>query len=681
MSIGWRFVVPAALLSAFAFAAPPEHAVVLPHTDPVLERAIARVYPSLVQIHVLSAYSEGGRERKFQASGSGAIISAEGYVITNHHVVGKATSIRVILPTFEELEATLVGTDPLADIAVIKLDLSQRPPGSPPLPVAHFGDSSKLRVGDTVLAMGCPLALSQSVTRGIVANTDMRIPRLMELDGENVGSVVKWIGHDAQIFPGNSGGPLVNLDGEIVGINELGMGLAGAIPADLARTVAEQLIAKGKVERAWTGMAFQPLLKDSPPSMTGVLVSAVLPGTPAAIAGVKAGDRVLAVEGHPVNVRFDTQLPAFTNELLHHTPGAPLVLKLARGSQELTVTLSPLLRDEARAKEVELKEWGLTVRRLTRMESIDLQRPDTRGVLVSTLLPGGPSDKAVPPLRQNDVVTTVAGKPVDSPDALLSATTAILKGAKAPVPTVVGFERGAEKFLTLVEVGIRSPQEPAAEASRGWLPISTQVLSPKLATALGYKGRKGARVTQVYPDGDSVGLKVGDVITKVDDALVEASEPQDSDVFDALVRAYKPGSKAQFSVLRDGKPLTLTITLKEGPRQENELRVYEDVALEFRARDISYLDRVRRRWGKDESGALVSQVDTGGWAAVGGLRADDLITSVDGRPVQTVQELEVLLRPVKEKKPRHLTFFVKRGVQTLFLELQPTWGDIREASK
>jgi len=681
MPIGWRSLTPLAFLSALAFAAPPERTAILPHTDPVLERAIARVYPSLVQIHVLSAYSEGGRERKFQASGSGAIISADGYVITNHHVVGKATSIRVILPTFEELEATLVGTDPLADIAVIKLDLSQRPPGSLPLPVAHFGESSKLKVGDTVLAMGCPLALSQSVTRGIVANTDMRIPRPLELDGENVGSVVKWIGHDAQIFPGNSGGPLVNLDGEIVGINELGMGLAGAIPADLARSVAEQLIAKGKVERAWTGMAFQPLLKDSPPSMGGVLVAAVLPGTPAAAAGVKAGDRVLAVEGRPVNVRFDTQLPAFTNELLQHTPGASLVLKLARGSQELTVTLSPLLRDEARAKEVELKEWGLTVRRLTRMESIDLQRPDTRGVLVSTLLPGGPSDKAVPPLRQNDILTTVAGKPVDSPDALLKATAALLKGARAPVSTVVSFERGAEKLLTLVEVGIRPPQEPAAEASRGWLPLSTQVLSPKLATALGYKGRKGARVTQIYPDGESTGLKVGDVITKVDDALVEASEPQDTDVFDALVRAYKPGSKALFAVLRDGKPLTLTVTLREGPRQESELRVYEDVTLEFRARDISYLDRVKRRWSKDEAGALVSQVDTGGWAAVGGLRADDLITSVDGKPVQTVQELEVLLKPVKEKKPHHLTFFVKRGVQTLFLELQPTWGDIRETTK
>jgi serine protease Do len=677
MSIGWNFLVPAVL----ALAASTEQAAVLPHTDPVLERAIARVYPSLVQIHVLSAYSEGGRERKFQASGSGAIISADGHVITNHHVVGKATSIRVILPTFEELEAKLVGTDPLADIAVIQLDLSKRPAGAPPLPVAHFGDSGALKVGDTVLAMGCPLALSQSVTRGIVANTNLRIPRALELDGENVGSVVKWIGHDAQIFPGNSGGPLVNLDGEIVGINELGIGLAGAIPADLARSVAEQLIAKGRVDRAWTGMAFQPLLKDSPPSMTGVLVSAVLPGTPAAAAGVKPGDRVLAVEGRPVDVRFDTQLPAFTNELLQRTPGAPLVLTLDRGPQEMKVTLTPLLRDEARAKEVELKEWGLTVRRLTRVEAIDLQRPDTKGVLVSTLLPGGPSDKAVPPLRRDDVLTEVAGKPVDSPEALLQATTDLLKGARAPVPTVVGFERGAEKMLTLVEVGIRPPQEPPAEARRGWLPIATQVLSPKLATALGYKGRKGVRVTQVYPDGDSTGLRVGDVITKVDDALVEASEPQDADVFDALVRAYKPGSKAAFAILREGKPLTLTIAVREGPRQENELRLYEDVVLEFRARDISYLDRVKRRWPKDETGALVSQVDAGGWAAVGGLRNDDLIVSVDGKPVHTVLELEAVLRPVKEKKPHHLTFFVKRGVQTLFLELQPTWGDIREASK
>src|SRR5678815_1035849 len=261
------------LLLSLLAAAPPVHAAdreapPLPHSDPAVARAIARVYPSLVQIHVLSTHTEGGRERKSGATGSGVIISAEGHVITNHHVVGRATSIRVVLPTREELEATLVGTDPLSDIAVIQLDLSKRPKASAALPVAVFGASEAVRVGDTVLAMGCPLALSQAVTRGIVANVDLRVPRPIELEGENVGSVVKWIGHDAQIFPGNSGGPLVNLDGEIIGINELVMGLGAAIPSDLARVVSRQLIEKKKVERAWTGMTFQPLLKGSPQTMT-----------------------------------------------------------------------------------------------------------------------------------------------------------------------------------------------------------------------------------------------------------------------------------------------------------------------------------------------------------------------------------------------------------------------------
>jgi serine protease Do len=493
--------------------------------------------------------------------------------------------------------------------------------------------------------------------------------------------VVKRIGHDAQIFPGNSGGPLVNLDGEIIGINELVMGLGAAIPSDLAHAVAQQLIAKKTVERAWTGMTFQPLLKESPPTMTGVLVSGVLPGTPAAAAGVQPGDRIIEVEQKPVTVRFDTQLPAFTNDLLQQTPGKPLALKLVRGTKTLALTLSPAPRDASRAREREFKEWGMTGRRITRVEAIELQRLDTRGVLVGTLRPGGPADKAVPALRRDDVIISVAGKPVDSPDALSKATSEIVKTAKAPVLTMVAYERGAEKLLTVVEVGIRAPQEPPQEARRGWLPVATQVLSPKLATALGYKGRKGARVTQILPDGDASGLRIGDVVTKVDDALVEASEPQDADVFDALLRAYKPGSKAVLAVLRDGKPMDLTVTLKEAPRLENELRVYEDVALEFRARDISYLDRVKRRWPKETTGALVSQVDAGGWASVGGLRTDDLVLAVDGKTVRDVKELEKELKPMKEKKPAEVVFFVRRGVQTAFVEVQPTWVEPKEASR
>ena len=678
---GLRTLLLSIVVAATPAGAADQDPAPLPHSDPVVARAIARVYPSLVQIHVLSTHTEGGRERKSGATGSGAIISAEGHVITNHHVVGRATSIRVVLPTREELEATLVGTDPLSDIAVIQLDLSKRAKGSAALPVAVFGPSEAVRVGDTVLAMGCPLALSQAVTRGIVANVDLRVPRPIELEGENVGSVVKWIGHDAQIFPGNSGGPLVNLDGEIIGINELVMGLGAAIPSDLARAVAQQLMANRKVERAWTGMSFQPLLKESPTTMTGVLVSGVLPETPAAAAGVQPGDRIIEVEQKPVTVRFETQLPAFTNELLQRTPGKPLAIKLVRGTKTLALTLSPAPRDASRAKEREFKEWGMTGRRITRVEAIELQRPDTRGVLVGTLRPGGPADKAVPALRREDVILSVAGRPVDSADALSKATADIVKTTKAPVPTMVAFERGAERLLTVVEVGIRPPQEPPQEARRGWLPVSTQVLSPKLATALGYKGRKGARVTQILPEGDASGLRVGDVVTKVDDALVEESEPQDADVFDALLRAYNPGGKAVLAVLRDGKPMELTVTLREAPRLENELRVYEDVALEFRARDISYLDRVKRRWPKETTGALVSQVDAGGWASVGGLRSDDLVLAVDGKTVRDVKELEKELRPMKEKKPGEVVFFVRRGVQTVFVEVQPTWVEPKEASR
>ena len=254
-----------------------------------VDLAIQRVYPALVRIHVVTAYYTDGREVKGEAAGSGVIISDAGYVITNHHVAGKAKRIRCTLADKQELDAALVGTDALADIAVLKLDLKSRK-GMGPLPVARFGDSDALRVGDQILAMGSPRAISQSVTLGIVSNTEMMFPSMMwpstfKLDGEETGTLVKWIGHDAQIFPGNSGGPLVSLGGEIVGINEISFGLSGAIPGNLAREVAEEIIKNGEVHRSWLGLALQPLLKGDARSR-GVLVGGVVSGSPAEKAGL-----------------------------------------------------------------------------------------------------------------------------------------------------------------------------------------------------------------------------------------------------------------------------------------------------------------------------------------------------------------------------------------------------------
>ena len=246
-------------------AAPPRPQVPVAATTAAeraaIDRAIASVFPSLVRVSVVYMDQQGGREVKGMSSGSGTIISADGYVVTNHHVTGRPRRIVCTLSTREEVPAELVGTDPLADIAVLKL----RPETPTVYKAARFGDSSKLARGQTVLAMGSPLALSQSVTLGIVSNPEMIMPQSLGggdnlLDGEDVGTIVRWIGHDASIWPGNSGGPLVNLAGEIVGVNEISYGLGGAIPSNLARSVADALIKDGRVKRAWTGLELQPRL-------------------------------------------------------------------------------------------------------------------------------------------------------------------------------------------------------------------------------------------------------------------------------------------------------------------------------------------------------------------------------------------------------------------------------------
>jgi len=652
-------------------------------------RAVQRVYPALVRITVITTEPSAGRLEKFEAAGSGAIISPDGHVITNHHVAGKARQIFCSMPDGEKIEATLVGTDPLADIAVLKLKLeTRRRPDAGPLRVAVFGDSDRLRIGDTVYAMGSPAAISQSVTSGIVSNTRMILPEFLwplttfTLDGEEVGTLVRWIGHDAVIFGGNSGGPLVNAAGEIVGINEIGLGsMGGAIPSNLARQVAEQLMTGGGVKRSWTGLECQPRLRGGP-ATRGVLVSGVSRGSPAEGAGLRAGDVVTSYDGVPVDAGIPDEMPIFNRLVLGTPVGKAVAIAYERDGRPATATVTTAVRDPARGREVELKAWGITARNLTRTSAMERKRDDQSGVLVDSLRPGGPCGEAKPPLEVGDVIVELAGGRVKDLAGLRQASdaAAAATGRDERVPVVVGFERGARKLLAVVRIGREPPEEEPLTARKAWLALSTQVLSRDLAAALGLGERTGVRVTEVHAGraADRAGVKVGDVILKLDGDVVRASEPADADVFAMMVRQRRIGTEVALDIVRGTQPIQVRVTTEAPPPPASELKRLRDEEFEFTARDLSFEDRTQNKLGDDVRGVLMERVEAGGWAQVAHVAVGDVLLSVDGKPTPDVATLGTLMKGAKDRKARHLAFHVRRGVHTMFLELEPSWDVLKE---
>jgi len=654
-----------------------------PEIRTAIELAVTTVRPALVRIHVVDVRYYGGREIKYEATGSGVIISEQGHVITNHHVAGKAKHIVCTLSSKEEIEAERVGTDPLTDICVLKL----RSDGGRKFPFARFGDSSKLQVGDRVLAMGSPLALSQSVTLGIVSNTELVMPGTwgpheFEIEREPVGSIVVWIGHDAVIFPGNSGGPLVNLAGEIVGINEIRMGLSGAIPSNIARDVADALVDIGKVRRSWIGLELQPLLKASKRE-NGVLVSGAIENSPAEKAGFQPGDILVKFADQDVTVRFEEQLPRFTQLVTSIPVGEEVEAVVLRDGEERRLTVVTDERQPAREDTHELKPWGAAIRDISLLDARELQRADTNGVIIDSVRPGGPCDEARPAIIRGDVIAEVNDKPVNHVAELRAVTDRITEGQDEPVPVTVSFERKTERYMTVVKVGIRKLQQSGLEVRKAWVPVATQVLTRELAEALGIPDRTGVRVTQVYGGtaAEDAGLQVGDIIIELDGETIPASYPEDFQVFPTMVRQRKIGSEAELTVLRGEKEQKLTIQLVSSPKLEREMEKYRDDLFDFTVREVGFLDRAREKWDPDIAGALVEEVIEGGWAALGELAVGDLIQQVDGQTVTDVDAMKTIMEQIAEKKPEYVVFKVLRRIHTIYVEIEPDWDTETETRK
>lgn len=643
---------------------------------PQIDTAIAKVKPALVRIRVVETDYSEGRETKSQAVGSGVIITRDGYLVTNHHVAGHAARIFCTLWNREEIEAELVGTDALTDIAVLRL--------TPERPVefktASFGDSSKVRAGDTVLAMGSPMALSQSVTLGIISNPEMIMPRsggagrLFRLDGEDVGSLVRWLGHDAAIYGGNSGGPLVNLRGEIIGINEISYGLGGAIPGNLARSVAEQIMAKGQVVRSWLGLDVQPLFKRSQ-EQRGVLISGVQEGSPADQAGFKPGDLLLRLDRTATDVRFDEQMPDFMLLATSLAIGQETKAVVKRDGKEITLRPVAIERGEVYPRQQELKAWGVTVRNLSRLLAREMKRADQAGAMVTSVRPGGPAGSAKPSLQPKDVIVAVNEQPVRNIQDLVALTRKLTEGRTEPVPVMATFERRAARHLAVVRVGLDELKDPGLEVTKAWLPVETYVISREVARQLGQPALKGFYITRVYPGttAEKAGLKAGDFITAVDGEKLTASDSEHEDELSSLIRQYDIGKTVELSVLRDKAELKLPVELARSPRLQREMKKYRNEDFEFTVRDVSFFDAVEEQWSSDQTGVLVEEVKPGSWAELGSLSRGDLILEVAGQPVDKVDSLRRELERVAASREKVVAVKVLRGIHTSYLEIEPNW--------
>lgn len=650
--------------------------------DPEVAAALEKVFPALVQINVVSTSPSSGRMEKTQGAGSGVIISEEGHVITNHHVTRRGIMFVCRLPDGEEVSAELVGTDALSDISVLKLDTDFFRENDRAIPIAEFGDSDEVSVGDTVYAMGSPAALSQSVTRGIVSNAALIMSSFvgpMRLDGENVGSLVRWIAHDARIFGGNSGGPLVDVNGKIIGINEIGVaGLGGAIPSNLAKSVAEQIIESGHVERSWIGIDAQPLLRNMR-DLSGILVGGTIGGSPAEQSGILPGDIIMKYDGSPVKGRIAEDIPRF-NAMVMSTPiGSTVDIEVLRDGETMSLAVETVPRSAARGDDFEVLSWGMTVRNLTKLSALEMKRPNTDGVLVVTMRPGGPVQEARPRLERGDVILKVSGEPVSSISDIKRVTKNIVGESEDRVPVIVEVARGGENVMTVVRVGIEPDIRPPAQARRPWLPISSQVLTRQLAEALDIDSG-GVRITQLYPESsaETSGMRVGDILIKIDGEQIRAFEPEDIEVLNHMIRQYRVGDEIEIELIRDGAKLEKRVELEARERSLEHLDSHENEHLEFAAREISMADRVSKQIPLDVEGLLVSRVSRAGWAALAGLQADDILISVDGVETDKVAKLEHLLNEAVETQADRIVLFVRRGIRTMYLQIEPRWEDPEE---
>jgi len=374
----------------------------------VIKKSKEKVFPAVVYVKCIrDSYSRGEKETH-QVSGSGVLINPDGEILTNWHVIDKATEIRCLLFNGEHYSAKLIGKDKDIDLALIKIDFD----GTEDLPYAKLGDSDKLVEGDFVIAMGAPFGLTRSVSIGIISCTSRYL--------EAISQYSLWLQTDASINPGNSGGPLVNTDGEVIGINTLGIMYGGDMAFSVPSTTIKQILPRlreyGNIKWSWTGIRLQSI-NDFDRDMyfggtNGVIVSSTEKSSPGRLAGIQNSDRIIKINNEPVSGLVAESLPDIRRKLGLLPINKPAEFLILRNGKELTINVTPKEKGDVEGEEFDAERWNMTLKTINQFDNPSLYFHKKNGVFVYGVKYPGNAENA--DFNHNDIILQVNRKDVNS---------------------------------------------------------------------------------------------------------------------------------------------------------------------------------------------------------------------------------------------------------------------------
>ena len=388
-------------------------------------RARDKVFPALLFIHVVKSNLGSGEKSARTGAGSGFLISEDGYFVTNWHVADKSLELRCLLSDGRSFSADLIGADKDTDLALCKLRL----PEGENVPFAVFGSSEKLSECDPVLVMGAPWGMSRSVSTGIISCTRRYL--------EDASEYMLWLQTDASISPGNSGGPIINADGEVVAITARGSlwggNLGFGIPADEAQIIVAQLREFGRMNWSWTGIRLQPLhdfeRNISFPHTNGVIIADTEQGSPARLAGVLDHDRLLAVNGESVTGFTMENLPEIRRTLGLLPKGDPATLTISRDGGIVEIVMTPREKGDVEGNEMDFPRWDFTAKTINQFDNPELFFRQEKGVFVYGIkYPGNANDSD---LSRGDIIKRVGNREIETLGDLKSAHDEAVKNVAA----------------------------------------------------------------------------------------------------------------------------------------------------------------------------------------------------------------------------------------------------------